>query len=131
MALGRGIRVYHSPGQQPYTVLLEQRGQESALLLESQAILSIGWSVSVVTLIIKNVIAEGQRLIEVRSGLNKLYEVYGVLGNLQLACDQGLIHYLVLVTGCSSVGKVMDKEVRIHHLDSLGLSCAMHNSLDR
>ena len=41
MAIGRGIRVYHSPNQNPYTVLIEQRGQEQCLLLESQAIVSI------------------------------------------------------------------------------------------
>ena len=41
MALGRGIRVYHSPNQNPYTVLIEQRGQEQCLLLESQAIVTI------------------------------------------------------------------------------------------
>ena len=41
MALGRGIRVYHSPNQNPYTVLIVQRGQEQCLLLESQSIVSI------------------------------------------------------------------------------------------
>ena len=41
MAIGRGIRVYHSPNQNPYTVLIEQRGQDQCLLLESQAIVSI------------------------------------------------------------------------------------------
>ena len=42
MALGRGIRVFHSPGQTPYSVLVEQRGEEQYLLLQSQAILAIG-----------------------------------------------------------------------------------------
>jgi hypothetical protein len=26
MAMGRGVRVFHSPGSTPYTVLIEQRG---------------------------------------------------------------------------------------------------------
>ena len=41
MAMGRGIRVYHTPGQNPYSILLEQRGQEQSLLLESQAIVPL------------------------------------------------------------------------------------------
>ena len=44
MALGRGIRVYHSPNQNPYTVLIEQRGEDQCLLLESQAIVPISES---------------------------------------------------------------------------------------
>ena len=36
MAMGRGVRVFHAPGQSPYSVLVEQRGVDQLLLLESQ-----------------------------------------------------------------------------------------------
>ena len=36
MAMGRGVRVFHAPGQSPYSVLVEQRGVEELILLESQ-----------------------------------------------------------------------------------------------
>ena len=34
--MGRGVRVFHAPGQSPYSVLVEQRGVEELILLESQ-----------------------------------------------------------------------------------------------
>ena len=34
--MGRGVRVFHAPGQSPYSVLVEQRGVDQLLLLESQ-----------------------------------------------------------------------------------------------
>ena len=41
MAMGRGIRVFHNPNQTPYSVLIEQRGVDHCILLESQAILTL------------------------------------------------------------------------------------------
>ena len=41
MAMGRGVRVFHAPGQSPYSVLVEQRGVDQLLLLESQVKLNI------------------------------------------------------------------------------------------
>ena len=39
--MGRGIRVFHNPNQTPYSVLIEQRGVDHYILLESQAILTL------------------------------------------------------------------------------------------
>ena len=39
--MGRGIRVFHNPNHTPYSVLIEQRGVTSYILLESQAILTL------------------------------------------------------------------------------------------
>ena len=41
MAMGRGIRVFHNPNQTPYSVLIEQRGVDHLILLESQAIMTL------------------------------------------------------------------------------------------
>jgi len=97
MALGRGLRVYHSPNTQaqPYAVLLEQRGQQQCLLLQSQAIMCLSSE-------------EGE---EVKTNLVKLCDAFGVVGNLRYTSSQGVLHYLVLVTGCVSVGKLDTSEV--------------------
>ena len=42
----------------------------------------------------------------------KLCDAYGVLGNLRYTSSQGVLHYLVLVTGCASMGKLDTSEVR-------------------
>ncbi|XP_009863674.1 PREDICTED: synaptojanin-2 [Apaloderma vittatum] len=38
-------------------------------------------------------------------------DAYGCLGELQLKCGNARLHFLVLVTGCTSVGKILDAEV--------------------
>ncbi|XP_026701164.1 synaptojanin-2 isoform X2 [Athene cunicularia] len=38
-------------------------------------------------------------------------DAYGCLGELQLKCGNTRLHFLVLVTGCTSVGKILDAEV--------------------
>ncbi|XP_009954972.1 PREDICTED: synaptojanin-2 [Leptosomus discolor] len=38
-------------------------------------------------------------------------DAYGCLGQLQLKCGNARLHFLVLVTGCTSVGKILDAEV--------------------
>ena len=83
--MGRNIRVFHNPNVQPYSVLIEQRGMDSFLLLESQAILNIG-------------LEEGEKI---KSCYTKLCDAYGILGNLRLSSGQRVLHYLCLVTGNS------------------------------
>ena len=83
MAMGRNIRVFHNPNVQPYSVLIEQRGMDTFLLLESQAILNIG-------------LEEGERI---KATYTKLCDAYGILGNLRLSSGQRVLHYLCLVTG--------------------------------
>ncbi|NXA66258.1 SYNJ1 protein, partial [Mohoua ochrocephala] len=41
----------------------------------------------------------------------KVMDAYGLLGVLRLNLGDTLLHYLVLVTGCMSVGKIQDSEV--------------------
>ncbi|EMP32234.1 Synaptojanin-2 [Chelonia mydas] len=38
-------------------------------------------------------------------------DAYGCLGELRLKCGNMRLHFLVLVTGCTSVGKILDAEV--------------------
>ena len=48
---------------------------------------------------------------DVKTNLVKLCDAYGVVGNLRYTSSQGVLHYLVLVTGCVSVGKLDTSEV--------------------
>ena len=83
MAMGRNIRAWHKPEMQPYSVLIEQRGVETFLLLQSQAILDISAE-------------EGERI---KPSYTKLCDAYGILGNLRLSSGERVLHFLCLVTG--------------------------------
>ena len=48
-----------------------------------------------------------------KSSLVKLCDGYGVLGNLKYTSAQGVLHYLALVTGCVSTGKLGTSEVGV------------------
>jgi hypothetical protein len=52
--------------------------------------------------------AEGDAL---KSSLVKLCDAYGVLGNLKYTSAQGVLHFIALVTGCVSTGKLGTSEV--------------------
>jgi len=93
--MGRGVRVFHAPGQSPYSVLVEQRGVDQLILLESQAIITLSP-------------AEAEPL---KRSYVKLCDAYGILGNLRLNAGEGVLHYLALVTGCVSAGKIGQAEV--------------------
>ncbi|XP_028941010.1 synaptojanin-2-like, partial [Antrostomus carolinensis] len=47
----------------------------------------------------------------IKGQYEKLTDAYGCLGELQLKCGNARLHFLVLVTGCTSVGKILDAEV--------------------
>ncbi|NXV91541.1 SYNJ2 protein, partial [Calonectris borealis] len=47
----------------------------------------------------------------IKGQYEKLVDAYGCLGELQLKCGNARLHFLVLVTGCTSVGKILDAEV--------------------
>ena len=83
MAMGRNVRVFHNPSVQPYSVLIEQRGVDTLLLLESQAIITLSAE-------------EGEKL---KGSYSKLCDAYGILGNLRLSSGERVLHYLCLVTG--------------------------------
>ncbi|GAB6030737.1 hypothetical protein CHUAL_007588 [Chamberlinius hualienensis] len=96
MAMGRSFRLYHKVVQgSPYSVLLEQRSKDETLLFESGAValLSAG-EVSVV-----------------KKQYVRVQDAYGCLGVLQLNAGKHSILYLVLITGCISVGKVGESDI--------------------
>uniref|UniRef100_A0A8B9UAD4 Synaptojanin-1 n=1 Tax=Anas zonorhyncha TaxID=75864 RepID=A0A8B9UAD4_9AVES len=47
----------------------------------------------------------------IKNTYSKVMDAYGLLGVLRLNLGDTLLHYLVLVTGCMSVGKIQDSEV--------------------
>ncbi|KDR22712.1 Synaptojanin-1 [Zootermopsis nevadensis] len=96
MAMGKGFRVCEKINPpNPYSVLLEQRNKEETLLFESQAV----------------AVLSPQETESVKKQYTKLLDGYGCLGVLQLNAGESTALYLVLVTGCVSVGKIGDSEV--------------------
>ena len=101
MAMGKALRVSQklqdpsSPGAR-YSILLEQRNREDSLLFESGVIAALS-------------AAETK---EVNKQYTRLTDAYGCLGVLQLnGADSTQIPFLVLVSSCSSVGKIKDNEI--------------------
>lgn len=96
MAMGKGFRVFEklSPPN-PYSILLEQRNKDETLLFESQAI----------------AVLSSQETDSMKRQYSKLLDAYGCLGVLQLNAGENTVLYLVLVTGCVSIGKLCDSEV--------------------
>ncbi|XP_052126016.1 synaptojanin-1 [Frankliniella occidentalis] len=96
MAMGKGYRVLEkSNPPNPYSVLLEQRNNDDTLLFESQAV----------------AVLSPQETESVKRQYTKLLDAYGCLGVLQLNAGETTVLYLVMVTGCVSVGKVADSEI--------------------
>uniref|UniRef100_A0A8C9N308 Synaptojanin-1 n=1 Tax=Serinus canaria TaxID=9135 RepID=A0A8C9N308_SERCA len=95
MAFSKGYRVYHKLDPLPFSVIVETRNREECLMFESGA-------VAVLSSAEKDTI---------KSTYSKVMDAYGLLGVLRLNLGDTLLHYLVLVTGCMSVGKIQDSEV--------------------
>ncbi|NXA14828.1 SYNJ1 protein, partial [Sapayoa aenigma] len=95
MAFSKGYRVYHKLDPLPFSVIVETRNREECLMFESGA-------VAVLSAAEKDTI---------KSTYSKVMDAYGLLGVLRLNLGDTLLHYLVLVTGCMSVGKIQDSEV--------------------
>ncbi|XP_046406834.1 synaptojanin-1 isoform X1 [Ischnura elegans] len=96
MAMGKCFRVLEKVNPpNPYSVLLEQRNKEETLLFESQAV----------------AVLSPQETEAVKRNYKKLCDAYGCLGVLQLNAGETTVLYLVVVSGCVSVGKVADAEV--------------------
>lgn len=94
--MGKGFRVLEkSKPPSPHSVLLESRGKEETLLFESQAV----------------AVLSSQEKEAVKSQYTKILDAYGSLGVLQLNTGEGQVLYLVMITGCFSVGKVGDQEI--------------------
>ncbi|XP_066450658.1 synaptojanin-2 [Eleutherodactylus coqui] len=93
MALSKGLKVLvKSEGR---SVLLESRQREECLLCESGTISAL----------------TPEEKEAIKGQYERLQEAYGCLGVLQLKSGNCRLHFLVLVSGCSSVGRILDAEV--------------------
>ncbi|XP_067421702.1 synaptojanin-1 isoform X2 [Emydura macquarii macquarii] len=95
MAFSKGYRVYHKLDPPPFSVIVETRNKEECLMFESGAVAVLSS-------------AEKEAI---KSTYSKVMDAYGLLGVLRLNLGDTLLHYLVLVTGCMSVGKIQESEV--------------------
>ncbi|XP_063385360.1 synaptojanin-1 [Cydia fagiglandana] len=96
MAMSKGFKVLEkSCPPNPYSIILQHRNKDTALLFESQAVVSLS----------------PQETETFRKQFHKIADAYACLGVLQLNSGETCLLYLVLVTGCCSVGKVGDVEV--------------------
>ncbi|XP_007484876.2 synaptojanin-2 isoform X2 [Monodelphis domestica] len=96
MALSKGLRLLRRlepPGE--ISILLEARSRQDCLLFEAG-------TVATLTPEEKEVI-KGQYW--------KLIDAYGCLGELRLISGGTQLSFLVLVTGCTSVGRILDAEI--------------------
>ncbi|XP_077198673.1 synaptojanin-1 isoform X4 [Paroedura picta] len=106
MAFSKGYRIYHKLDPPPFSVIVETRNKEECLMFESGAVAVLS---SAEKEAIKNM-------------YSKVMDAYGLLGVLRLNLGDTLLHYLVLVTGCMSVGKIQESEVfRVTSTDLISL----------
>ncbi|XP_034405259.1 synaptojanin-1 isoform X2 [Cyclopterus lumpus] len=106
MAFSKGYRIYHKLDPPPYSVIVETRSREECLMFESGAVAVLS-------------AAEKEAI---KNSYAKILDAYGILGVLRLNLGDSMLHSLVVVTGCSSVGKVQDSEVfRVTQTDFISL----------
>ncbi|XP_051903031.1 synaptojanin-1 isoform X3 [Hippocampus zosterae] len=106
MAFSKGYRIYHKLDPPPYSVIVETRGREECLMFESGAVAVLS-------------AAEKEAI---KNTYSKIVDAYGILGVLRLNLGDSMLHSLVVVTGCSSVGKVQESEVfRVTQTDFVSL----------
>ncbi|MGH0120517.1 UNVERIFIED_CONTAM: hypothetical protein FKN15_016363 [Acipenser sinensis] len=105
MAFSKGYRIYHKLDP-PYSVMVETRNKEECLMFESGAVAVLST-------------AEKEAI---KNAYSKMLDAYGILGVLRLNLGDTMIHCLILVTGCMSVGKLQDSEVfRVTSTDFVSL----------
>lgn len=98
MALGKSFRIYHKINTQnplAYSVILEQRNRNETLLFESEAV----------------AVLSSQETESVKRQYNTLLDANGCLGVLQVTAGETPVLYLVLITGCLSIGKLGTSEI--------------------
>ncbi|XP_076262081.1 synaptojanin isoform X1 [Rhynchophorus ferrugineus] len=96
MAMHKAFRVFEkSLPPSPHSVLLEHKSKENTLLFESQAV----------------AVLSAQETDAVKKQYAKILDAYGCLGVLQLYSGESTLLYLVMVTGCFSIGKIGDTEI--------------------
>ncbi|KAG8518532.1 Synaptojanin-1, partial [Galemys pyrenaicus] len=99
MAFSKGFRIYHKLDPPPFSLIVETRHKEECLMFESGA---------VAVLCKSSASAEKEAI---KGTYSKVLDAYGLLGVLRLNLGDTMLHYLVLVTGCMSVGKIQESEV--------------------
>ncbi|XP_030375284.1 synaptojanin-1 isoform X1 [Scaptodrosophila lebanonensis] len=96
MAMSKVIRVLEkSIAPSPHSVLLEHRNKSESILFESHAV----------------ALLTQQETDVIRKQYTKVCDAYGCLGVLQLNAGESTVLFLVLVTGCVSMGKIGDVEI--------------------
>ncbi|XP_036098468.1 synaptojanin-1 isoform X2 [Molossus molossus] len=95
MAFSKGFRVFHKLDPAPFSLMVETRHKEDCLMFESGAVAVLSS-------------AEKEAI---KGAYSKVLDAYGLLGVLRLNLGDTMLHYLVLVTGCMSVGKIQESEV--------------------
>nr|CAH7720709.1 unnamed protein product [Callosobruchus chinensis] len=96
MAMHKAFRVFEkSNPPNPHSVLLEHKNKQNTLLFESQAI----------------AVLSSQEIETIKKQYTKLLDAYGCLGVLQMNSGESTLLYLVMITGCFSVGKIGDSEI--------------------
>uniref|UniRef100_A0A0K8VGA8 phosphoinositide 5-phosphatase n=2 Tax=Bactrocera latifrons TaxID=174628 RepID=A0A0K8VGA8_BACLA len=113
MAMSKVMRVLEkSIPPSPYSVLLEHRNKSDSILFESHAV----------------ALLSTQETDVIRKQYTKLCDAYGCLGVLQLNAGESTVLFLVLVTGCVSMGKICDVEIfRITQTQFVALQNAAPN----
>ncbi|XP_077336106.1 synaptojanin-1 isoform X6 [Lithobates pipiens] len=94
MAFSKGFRIFHKLDP-PFSLMVEARYKEECLMFESGAVAVLSS-------------AEKEAI---KSRYTKVMDAYGLLGVLRLNLGETMSYYLVVVTGCMSVGKIQDSEV--------------------
>ncbi|XP_078002690.1 synaptojanin-1 isoform X12 [Phascolarctos cinereus] len=95
MAFSKGFRIYQKLDPTPFSLIVETRQKEECLMFESGAVAVLSS-------------AEKEAI---RGMYSKVMDAYGLLGVLRLNLGDTMAQYLVLVTGCMSVGKIQESEV--------------------
>lgn len=97
MAMSKVIRIFEkSIPPSPHSVLMEHnRNKNETILFESQAVASL----------------TQQETEIIKKQYTKVCDAYGCLGVLQLNAGESTVLFLVLVTGCISIGKIGDIEI--------------------
>ncbi|NXP21467.1 SYNJ2 protein, partial [Scytalopus superciliaris] len=112
MALSKGLRLLWRQDSGP-SALLEARCRRDCLLLEPGTVaaliccLSFCFSADLFLFCF----SAPEEKDAIKGQYEKLIDAYGCLGELQLKCGNTRLHFVVLVTGCTSVGKILDAEI--------------------
>ncbi|XP_068087951.1 synaptojanin-2 isoform X2 [Hyperolius riggenbachi] len=95
MALSKGLKLHIKQDPACYSVLLESRSREDCLLFESGTVATL----------------TPEEKEAIKGQYEKVQEAYGCLGELRIKSGNSDLHFLVLVSGCSSVGRILDTEI--------------------